>query len=236
MHRVHRHCYFNKTKERKSPMSKLKIIFSDEYKEKYADIPFGLAIVKNCIYKKAEHKFNEAKLNTNAYIKKQSGKIEETINLYTEFFKDKGYRCPLGGQFKMALKKGLPQISPYINILLLSELKHGILMGLQDYDAIDGFILIDIAEKGEQFAGMRGTIVCKENEIVLRDKDSIIASFFQGPDKRTEVKKISTNLVLYGFFVPGIEESIVEKALGEAVSLLSVNEKISSELNIEHVL
>jgi len=127
------------------------------------------------------------------------------IQAFDKFFTENGFRSPLGPQFEMVRSKGLPSGNPLVRALLLAEMSTGLLMGAQDAAAIQGELVYDMANTGESFKGMRGTVQCREGEIVLRDAAGIIASLFQGPDHRTRLAKATRDVIFFVFAVPGID-------------------------------
>ena len=113
--------------------------------------------------------------------------VMQRIQAFESFFTQHGFRSPLGDQLKHIQEKGLPGGSPLVKALLLSEMGTGLLMGAQDAAAIRGPLVCDLAEEGETFRGMRAEVLCRKGEIVLRDSEGIIATLFQGPDRRTRL-------------------------------------------------
>lgn len=128
-----------------------------------------------------------------------------TAAAFGEFFESHGHWSPLGGQLATAAKKGFRDVPAPVLSLLVAEAATGVLMGVQDGAAIDGAPRIDVLEDAESFEGMRGTVDCVPGEIVVRDDTGIIASLFQGPDRRTAVGPESTHLVYLAFGYPGFE-------------------------------
>jgi 4-hydroxy-3-methylbut-2-enyl diphosphate reductase IspH len=55
--------------------------------------------------------------------------------------------------------------------------------------------------------------------MVVRDSQSIVASYFQGPDKRTSVRPASRNLIFYAFAAPGIAPDVLSIALSNACTI-----------------
>jgi DNA/RNA-binding domain of Phe-tRNA-synthetase-like protein len=141
------------------------------------------------------------------------------IQAFDSFFTQNGFRSPLGDQLKHVQKKGLPGGSPLVKALLLSEMSTGTLMGAQDAAAIKGPLVCDLAKEGETFRGMRTEVLCRKNEIVLRDAEGIIATVFQGPDSRTRLNQDTKDIVFFVFSVPGITASEVQKAVEAVCSL-----------------
>ena len=214
------------------PIDLPNVILSNKYLESYPAIPFGVGTVWGCIPKRIREAVATKRTLYEKAMKERSEEIEIQIRAYNSFFKKKGYKCPLPNQFRTAVQRGIPHIMPYVDVLLLCELGNGVLMGIQDLDAVIGNLTLDVTSKGEQFPGFRGLVTCRDNEIVLRDEKGIIASYFQGPDKRTEVTKTSRNILLYGFFAQNIKSAVVEHALQQAVELLSNTGKETSKVRI----
>jgi DNA/RNA-binding domain of Phe-tRNA-synthetase-like protein len=147
--------------------------------------------------------------------------IEERTNLYDRFFKEWGYACPLPNHFKRTIEMGFPIVNLYIDTHIIAEMYHGILMAIQDLDRFHGGWKLDLAHEGQTFQGVSGnTILCKEDEIVLRDGEGIVCSLFQGPDFRTRVEPLSKNIVVYVFTAPGIQGEQVSNGLQLALEIL----------------
>lgn len=136
-------------------------------------------------------------------VKSLSAKDESRqMNLieFERFFKVNEQEFPLTKQIASAASRGFPPVPNPVLALLALEAATGILMGVQNLDAIDSFITLDCLESTESFIGMRGERVTSTmGQIVVRDKQSIIASLFRGPDKRTAVQPNGRNLLFYVF-------------------------------------
>jgi hypothetical protein len=147
---------------------------------------------------------------SNAY---QTCDMLRRIHAFDTFFIENGFRSPLGPQFEMVRRKGLPSGSALVRALLLAEMSTGLLMGAQDAAAIQGELVYDLAVDGETFKGMRGTVQCREGEIVLRDAEGAIASLFQGPDHRTRLTKATKDVIFFVFAVPGIDMEQIQEGI-----------------------
>lgn len=190
--------------------------FTKKYQTVFPELPFGLGWAFQC----KSQDLKEVKATAFQYIKDNLSDIQQRIDRYTQFFAQNGYQCPLKAQIKTLLQRGFPTINFYVDILLITEMKYGILMGIQDLDRVEGSELhLDLAEENESFRGFRGMINCRRDTIVIRDEKDIIASYFEGPDKKTSITPATKNILIYGFFAPGIEAMTVKLALSEAVNL-----------------
>jgi len=139
--------------------------------------------------------------------------VMRRIQAFGSFFTQNGFHSPLGDQLKHVQEKGLPGGSPLIKALLLSEMSTGLLMGAQDAAAAKGPLVCDLAEEGETFRGMRAEVLCRKDEIILRDSEGIIASLFQGPDRRTRLNKDTKDIVFFVFSVPGVSPADVQQGV-----------------------
>jgi hypothetical protein len=143
---------------------------------------------------------------------------------FERFFKANGQKFPLTKQIASAASRGFPPVPSPVLALLALEAATGILMGVQNLDAVDSFVTLDCLESSESFIGMRGERVTSTmGQVVVRDKQSIIASLFLGPDKRTAVQPNGRNLLFYVFDTDtGLGESH-DRAVAEITRLFPSN-------------
>jgi len=126
--------------------------------------------------------------------------VQRGLAAFDAFFSQHGRRSPLSQQISQAAEHGLRAPSTPVLALLALEAATGVLMGVQDLDAVAERVTLDVLAAPETFSGMRGrTIACPAGEIVVRDREGIIASLFQGPDQRTAAGEDSQNLLFYIF-------------------------------------
>jgi DNA/RNA-binding domain of Phe-tRNA-synthetase-like protein len=173
--------------------------------------PLGIAIISG-VDEAALQQVLSAIQNPTADVQ-QDSRVFRRIQAFDKFFTENGFRSPLGHQFEMVRRNGLPPGSALVQALLLAEMSAGLLMGAQDAAAIQGELVYDLAADGETFKGMRGTVQCREGEIILRDAEGIIASLFQGPDHRTRLAKATRDIIFFVFAVPGIETEQIQEGI-----------------------
>jgi hypothetical protein len=199
------------------------LTITDAYRQRFPDLAFGIGTIQSCVYFEKSESFKLFKRDLLRKMRRRAnlGQIEERINLYERFFKEWGYPCPLPGHFKRTIEMGFPIVNLYIDAHIIAEMVHGILMAIQDLDRFQGEWKLDLAHEGETFQGVSGkTILCKEDEIVLRDGEGMVCSLFQGPDFKTRVEPTSKNIAVYVFTAPGIQEEQVSNGLQLALEIL----------------
>jgi DNA/RNA-binding domain of Phe-tRNA-synthetase-like protein len=201
----------------------ISLTITDAYRRQFPHLAFGIGTVQSCTYFEKSESFKLYKRELLRKMRRKANlvQLEERINRYDQFFKEWGYCCPLPGHFKRTIEMGFPIINLYIDTHIIAEMCHGILMAIQDMDRFQGEWKLDLAEEGETFQGVSGKMIrCKEDEIVLRDKEGMVCSLFQGPDFKTRVEPASKSIVVYIFTAPGIEEEHVSNGLQLALEML----------------
>jgi hypothetical protein len=196
---------------------------TDRYRQKFPDLAFGIGTIRDCVYFEKSEPFKLYKREVLRKMKRRASlaQIEERVNLYDRFFKEWEYPCPLPSHLKGTVERGFPIVNLYIDTHIMAEMDHGILMAIQDLDRFEGEWKLHLALEGETFEGVSGRmILCKEDEIVLRDENGIVCSLFQGPDFKTRIDSSSKNIVVYVFTAPGIVEENVSNGIQLALEIL----------------
>src|SRR4030065_217144 len=196
---------------------------TDRYRQRFPDLSFGIGTIQGCAYfeKSEDFKIYKRELLRKMRRRANLAQIEERVNLYDRFFKEWEYPCPLPSHLKGTVERGFPIVNLYIDTHIIAEMSHGILMAIQDLDRFEGPWRLDLAHEGETFQAVSGKmIICKRDEIVLRDEKEIVCSLFQGRDSRTKIDSSSKNIVVYVFTAPGIEEENVSDGIQLALEIL----------------
>lgn len=199
------------------------LTITDAYCQRFPDLSFGIGTVQDCAYFEKSEAFKLFKRELLRKMKRRAhlAEIEEQIQRYDRFFQDWGYPCPLPGHLKRTVEMGFPIHNLYIDTHIIAEMNHGILMAIQDLDRFEGSWRLDLADDGEVFEAVSGkTIICKRDEIVLRDEKGIVCSLFQGPDFKTKIDSSSKNIVVYVFTAPEIVEENVSNGIQLALEVL----------------
>jgi len=199
------------------------LTITDAYRQRFPDLPFGIGNVSDCTYFEKSEAFKLYKRELLRRMRRRAhlAQIEEGIQLYDRFFQEWGYPCPLPGHLKRTIEMGFPIVNLYIDTHIMAEMCHGILMAIQDLDRFEGDWRLDLAQEGETFQAVSGKMmICKRDEIVLRDEKGIVCSLFQGPDFKTRIDSSSKNIVVYVFTAPGIVEEHVSDGVQLALEIL----------------
>lgn len=196
---------------------------TDRYREKFPDLAFGIGTIQGCVYFEKSETFKLFKREVLRKMRRRAhlAEVEKRVDLYDQFFRQWGYPCPLPGHLKRTIEMGFPIHNLYIDTHIMAEMNHGILMAIQDLDRFQGAWRLDLADEGETFQAVSGQmVICKKDEIVLRDEKEIVCSLFQGPDFKTKIDPSSQNIVVYVFTAPGVEEEHVADGIQLALEIL----------------
>ncbi|WP_453967340.1 hypothetical protein [Bradyrhizobium elkanii] len=146
--------------------------------------------------------------------------LSRLFRFYDPIFARYGRQFPLKRELTNAMRSGLPP--DIVQRLLLSlELSGGLLIGLLDGSQVKFPIRVTTAAAGSEFISITGeTIPLKANELILADESKTIASYVQGPDKRTSVQVTDSetartfrSLVFVVFGAPALPEADFGAAL-----------------------
>jgi tryptophan 2,3-dioxygenase len=112
---------------------------------------------------------------------------ERSFDIYEKEFAKHGKSFPLKGQLSSTRKKGLPE-DPIRALLLGLELSTGVLMGIHDLTRITEPVQFQLAADGQKYLHIdRKQRTLKADEWLFSDAKGTFASYFQGPDSRTQV-------------------------------------------------
>lgn len=118
--------------------------------------------------------------------------------------------------------KGLPRVSPLVDVCNLCSLEHQLPLGLYDRDAVHGAIRVRVGREGEGYGGIRKQRVNLSGRLLLADDDGP----FGAPTAdamRTAVSPLTRNLLVVLFCPPERAGQHLSTALEHIASLLTLH-------------
>jgi DNA/RNA-binding domain of Phe-tRNA-synthetase-like protein len=197
---------------------------SPAYKARYPGVAFGLTLISGCQNFLNPPGFDQYKRKLLRKMRKREtlAQISNRIEIYDQFFESFGFECPLPKHLKRTIHSGFPRYNLMVDAHFMAEMCAGILVAVTDFDRFDGALTLDLADEGESSGGMGGReISTKQGEIVLRDEKDIVCVLCQGADEKTRVNDDTSNVLFYGYAVPGIEENYIKEGLTVAADTMS---------------
>jgi len=201
-----------------------KVTVSDKCLGVYPWMKFGYCFVKNLSWGESSDFLRDKQKETEDYIRKNSQSLVEKAKFISRFYKVQGEknRSHIESLIKSVSKgKSIKHVNPVVDSVVLAELRNALAMGVHDLDRIQGDIVLDVADEGEEFVGIGNrTIITRPGEVVLRNQAGIWASYTQGPDAATVVDASTRNAMILGFFTPETSGETMVMGIQETVDLL----------------
>jgi DNA/RNA-binding domain of Phe-tRNA-synthetase-like protein len=190
----------------------------------YPWMKFGYCFIKNLSWSESSDILKERQKESEDHIRKNSQSLVEKAKSLSRFYKVQGEknRSHIESLIKsISNGKSIKPVNPVVDSVVLAELRNALAMGVHDLDRIKGNIVLDVADEGEKFTGIRNrTIITRPNEVVLRDQIGTWASYTQGPDAATVVDASTKNAIILGFFTPETTMEDMMQGIQEAADLL----------------
>jgi DNA/RNA-binding domain of Phe-tRNA-synthetase-like protein len=141
---------------------------------------------------------------------------------YAAYFRRHGARYPVVHQAKTVLA-GRPIESPQALVLAMfaAELDSLVLTSGHDLDALQGPLHVDVARDGDVYTKISGKPqAVRPGDMVVRDREGIIACVVHGPDHRTRLSPSST-AALFGAWCPvDLSAAVAEAHLAALAGLI----------------
>jgi len=195
------------------------LIISDEIKKVYPKALLGILAIRNVCNPNQHEELDRCKLELeNNLREKYTGldkaylKNMEPIKTFSDYYKrfKKTYHVLLQLESIVFKNKSIPKVASLVEAMFMAELKNLLLTAGHDLDAIDLPIKLDVSSGGEKYTQINGQE--KEllpNDMMVSDLQGITSSIIYGPDKRTQIKPNTRNVLFVVYAPPGIEKSKV---------------------------
>ena len=117
----------------------------------------------------------------------------------------------------------IPRINCVVDAYNLASIQTGIALAAFDSDLLTGDLIMRFAKKNEDFLGigMKKSIKLQGNELIITDKNQIIAIYPYRDADNTKVTKDSKKIVLMICGVPGIDKEILNSAAEIAITFIT---------------
>ncbi len=195
------------------------IIISDKIKKVYPKALLGILAIRNVCNPKKHEELDRCKLELENNLREKYAGLDkaylknmEPIKTFSDYYKrfKKTYHVLLQLESIVFKNKSIPKVASLVEAMFMAELKNLLLTAGHDLDAIDLPIKLDVSSGGEKYIQLSG----QEKELILNDMmvsdlQGIISSIIYGPDKRTQIKPDTRNVLFVVYAPPGIEKSKV---------------------------
>lgn len=109
----------------------------------------------------------------------------------------------------------IPSINTLVDTYNLASIETGIALAAFDLDQTHGSMTLRFSEKGEAFLGigMTSPIVLRGGEVVISDRDGLLAIYPYRDAERSKVQLTTKSTIILACGVPGIELDYLKRSL-----------------------
>jgi len=195
------------------------LIISDEIKKVYPEALLGMLAIRNVCNPTQHEELDRCKLELENNLREKYAGLDKTylknmepIKTYSDYYKrfKKTYHVLLQLESIVFKNKSIPKVASLVETMFMVEIKNLLLTAGHDLDVVDLPIKLDVSNGGEKYTQISGK--GKEmiyNDMMVSDSKGIISSIIYGPDKRTQIKPNTRNVLFVVYAPPGIEKSKV---------------------------
>ena len=218
---------------KKMPGTQAILTISSETKSRFPKLKVLTAKVTNVKVRKQDAELEKFKNQLSESIKKRynldSLKDATSFRAYRDFFWkiriDPTKNRPATEALIRRILRGenLPCINTLVDAYNLASINTEIALAAFDADKLKGNLLMRIAESGEEFTGigMSKPMILQGGEVVVSDKEKLVAIYPHRDAENTKVMEQTRNVVLLACGVPGIPEESLRNAIYEAIEFVT---------------
>jgi DNA/RNA-binding domain of Phe-tRNA-synthetase-like protein len=141
-----------------------------------------------------------------------------TIPAYAAYYRQFKKTYHVQGQLESIVFKGksIPNAAALVEAMFLAEVKNLLLTAGHDFNRLDLPVTLSVAGGSERYTLLRGPEqVLKANDMFMSDRSGVVSSIVYGPDRRTQIRAETRN-VLFAVYAPaGIPPTAVQAHLQE---------------------
>ncbi len=195
------------------------LLISDEIKKVYPEALLGILAIRHVCNPNQHEELDRCKLELENNLREKYAGLDkaylknmEPIKTYSDYYKrfKKTYHVLLQLESIVFKNKSIPKVASLVEAMFMAEIKNLLLTAGHDLDAIDLPIKLDVAsgrEKYIQLSGQGKDLI--HNDMMVSDLQGITSSIIYGPDKRTQIKPDTRNVLFVVYAPPGIKKSKV---------------------------
>jgi DNA/RNA-binding domain of Phe-tRNA-synthetase-like protein len=158
----------------------------------------------------------------------------QAYNSYYKRFK-KSYHVQLQLESVVLRGKSIPSVAAVVEAMLMAELKNMLLTAGHDLEKVQLPVRIDVAQGGESYIGIHGKEeILKAGDMFIADNESVLSSIIYGPDKRTQIRPATTQVLFTVYALEGLTKDAVRQHLEDmrGYALLIAPEAQVEELEV----
>jgi DNA/RNA-binding domain of Phe-tRNA-synthetase-like protein len=127
-------------------------------------------------------------------------------NAYYKRFR-KTYHVQLQLESVVLKGKSIPSVAALVEAMFMAELKNQLLTAGHDLQVVEPPVRVDVADGSETYTRLNGQEQrLKAGDMYIADQTSILSSVIYGPDRRTQIRPETEQVLFTVYAPPGIDE------------------------------
>jgi DNA/RNA-binding domain of Phe-tRNA-synthetase-like protein len=115
--------------------------------------------------------------------------------------------------------KSIPSVAALVEAMFMAELKNQLLTAGHDLDKVRPPVRVDVADGSETYVRLNGQEQqLKAGDMMIADAQGILSSIVYGPDRRTQIRPETTQVLFTVYAPAGIAQDTVRKHLHDIQS------------------
>jgi DNA/RNA-binding domain of Phe-tRNA-synthetase-like protein len=154
------------------------------------------------------------------------------LRAYHDYYKrfKKTYHVQLQLESVVLKGKSLPRVAALVEAMFMAELKNLLLTAGHDLGVVQQPVGIDVADGSERYIRLNGQEQrLKPGDMMIADAQGVISSVLYGPDRRTQIRPETQQVLFTVYAPPGITQQTVNEHLRDIrdnVSLFGPQAKV----------
>lgn len=140
----------------------------------------------------------------------------EPLQAYKAYYKhfNKTYHVQLQLESIVFKGKSIPHLAALVEAMFVAELKSMLLTAGHDLEVVRAPVRLDVADGSERYVMLNGQEQqLKPGDMMIADAQGVISSVIYGPDKRTQIRPTTRQVLFTVYAPPGIGEEAVHQHL-----------------------
>lgn len=196
---------------------------TEAWKTAYPDAHAGVLVMQSVDNPSTHPELDRLKQDLECRLRTQfSGKDRKaletvsTIAAYTHYYKQFKKTYHVQAQFESIVYKGksIPNVAALVEAMFMAEVKNLLLTAGHDFDRLDLPVTLSAARGNERYTLLRGQEqVLKTDDMFMSDRSGVISSIVYGPDRRTQIRAETRNVLFTVYAPAGIPPAAVQAHL-----------------------
>jgi DNA/RNA-binding domain of Phe-tRNA-synthetase-like protein len=143
------------------------------------------------------------------------------LQAYTAYYRrfKKTYHVQLQLESVVLKGKSIPGVAALVETMFMAELKNQLLTAGHDLDLVQEPVRVDVADGSETYVRLNGQEQqLKAGDMLIADAQGILSSIVYGPDRRTQIRPETTQVLFTVYAPAGIDQDTVRKHLQDIQS------------------